>query len=1327
MISMKIIKKLYIVTLTFSFGLLFSQKNREVIIKNDNVADINAVSKTVFNETKEVPVSLQGAQYDINKNNLPYFLTFKTVSENNFVKTELKNIQSVALSADASKKITTFFKSQINYEFKSEIQYAQNGNENIAYLKIIPYRLNNQNIIEELISYEVEWEILPDESLNKQKKSSGVFNNNSVLASGNWYKIGIAKTGIYKLDKTFLKNIGIDVSSINPKDIRIYGNGGHMLPEANYVFRYDDLQENSIQVIGENDNVFDNTDYVLFYGVSTDEWQNDKNHSISCLNFHHQLNYYSDSSYYYITTDLGQGKRIIDQPSLNTAPTNVSSSYDYFDYHEVNTTNFIKSGRQFYGEYFDLIPSFSFSYPINNLVVGDTVKALVSVASRGATVSNYNLSYGGSTTTFSASAVNINDYLGDYVSIITNCSWALCNDPFTLNFAVTKQTASSIGWLDYIMFNCRRNLVFNNTQFCFRDFRTSGHLNIKGINNTNVDPLYTLTKFVMNTNNFSNISVWNVGDFLNVKNQLYNLSGSQLDFTASNDSLTEYLVFSGSDFLTPVFVSKVANQNLHSVTQTDFIIVSHPSFLLQAQRLAQIHQQYDSLNATVVTTEQVYNEFSSGKPDIGAIRDFARMIYSRNLNSSKPLKYLLLFGDGSFKVKDRNVVTNTSFIPVYENENSYSPTLSTVSDDFFGWLDPKEGGDWSSSLVDIGVGRFPVKSDAEAAQVVSKVEAYYKKNYAFSATDNESLCSSAINFPLGDWRTWVCFIADDEDYQTHMNDADNLAKKVKNKHPELNIDKIYADSYIQYTTPGGDRYPDANSAIDHRLEKGSLILNYTGHGGEVGLGHERYLENSQILGYKNINNMPLFITATCEFSRFDDPERTSAGELCFLNPEGGAIGLLTTVRLAFSNTNFVLNNNLYDVAFERMANGQMPALGDISKLTKQKAGLSFYYLNFHLLGDPALRLSYPQKQVFTTQINNKTVDPNTSDTLRALSKVTIKGFVGSMEGNKTKKMSDFNGILFPTVFDKEQKITCLGNDPASVTTSGPFQFLLQKNIIYKGKVQVVNGDFSFSFIVPKDIAYNYDFGKLSYYAHNGQVDAIGYNKNFYIGGSSNNITVDNVGPNIALYLNDKKFVSGGTTNQKPNLYAEVADSSGINTVGTGIGHDIDAVLDGNTNKPIILNDYYEADLNSYQKGKIKYPFDQLSEGNHRLSLKVWDVQNNSSIVYTDFVVAQSAEMALTHVLNYPNPFTTRTKFYFENNQCCTSVKVIVQIYTISGKAVKTISLNVRNEGFRSDGIDWDGKDDYGDKLAKGVYIYKLSISDSENKKAEKIEKLVILN
>lgn len=1316
---MKKTKFLYTLTLFFVFGSFLAQNQRKQSTEQvlDNTVT-KPVSRTEFVDNSVFPVKLTNADFDMLKGNAPYFLASKKVGENVSAKAVLENVQTVVLSNEVSQKLMSLYKKYLSSDFSIEIKYAKGGRDVMAYAQIRPYRINNNEQIEELVSYNVAWTTAEGNLQTQRKPASTPFKSTSVLATGNWYKIGVTKSGIYKLDRTFLKTIGLNVNTLNPKNIRIYGNGGYMQPEENNFYRTDDLEENAIQVIGESDNVLDNNDYVLFYGQGTNRWFYDPIHAKSCLDFYNKQNSYSDTSYYYITVDLGAGKRITNRASSGSAPTNSATTYDYYDFHEQNTTNFIKSGSEFYGEYFDFTPSYTFSYPIPNLVVNDTVLGWVKVAARGASPSTYNFSYSGSNFSFTSGIVNLNDYLGDYVSLVENCGKAVINNSSLLSFSLVKQTPVVVGWLDKIMFNCRRNLVFNSTQFQFRDHRTIGPGN--------------LTNYSINTNGLPLVNVWDVTDILNVTNQQYNMNGNILDFTMNNDSLREYVVFNGTDHMTPTFVTKVINQNLHAVAQADYVIVTYPGYLQQAQKLAQLHQNFDGFSSAVVTTDQVYNEFSSGKPDPVAIRDFVRMLYNRNFAAGKEVKYLLLYGDGSYKVKDRYGANNSSLIPTWQvglfpKENSHTPTISAACDDFYGWMDDAEGEDWKVSLVDVGVGRFPVKTTSEANIALDKVEAYYKKNYNFSVNAEESSCIANSTYPLGDWRNWVTFIADDEDNQTHMSaidGADALANKIKANHPEYNIDKIYSDAFLQLTTPGGDRYPDVSTGINHRVEKGTLIMNYTGHGGEVGLGHERFIEVSQIQGWSNKNNMPLFITATCEFSRYDDPDRTSAGELCFLNPNGAAIALLTTVRLAFSNTNFTLNSSLYDCIFDTLPNGKMPSLGDVVRLTKVKSAIQFYFLNFHLLGDPALRLAYPQEKVYTTQINNKIITPTTYDTLTALSKVTVKGFVGDKNG---VKKTNFNGILYPTVFDKEQQITCLGNDPSSLLAGNPFKFYLQKNIIYKGKVEVKNGDFTFSFIVPKDISYNFGIGKLSYYAQDGQVDANGYSKNFYVGGSSTSLGTDNQGPTVGLFLNDKKFVPGGTTNETPQLYAEVSDSSGINTVGTGIGHDLTAILDENSSKPIVLNDYYEADLNSYQNGKVKYPFDQLAEGNHRLSLKVWDVQNNSSTVYTDFVVAASAEMALTHVLNYPNPFTSKTKFYFENNQCCQTLKVNIQVFTISGKVVKTISQTLTNEGFRSDGIDWDGKDDFGDKLAKGVYVYKLSIMGSDNKKAEKIEKLVILN
>ncbi|HEY4800311.1 MAG TPA: type IX secretion system sortase PorU, partial [Bacteroidia bacterium] len=472
--------------------------------------------------------------------------------------------------------------------------------------------------------------------------------------------------------------------------------------------------------------------------------------------------------------------------------------------------------------------------------------------------------------------------------------------------------------------------------------------------------------------------------------------------------------------------------------------------------------------------------------------------------------------------------------------------------------------------------------------------------------------------------------------------------------------------------------------------------------------------------WNNQCKLPFFFTATCDFSVWDNPAFTSAGELTLLNPTGGSIGLLSTTRVVYGGPNFDLNNHFYDYVFAPLPNGNMPRIGDIYLSTKTSMPPSqTNHRNFSLLGDPALSLNYPKYSVTTTKINGTAVNSANPDTIRALSKVTVNGEVHDMSGNL---LTNFNGIIYPTVFDKASKITTLSNDGAA---SPAFTFFLQKNGLFKGKSIVTGGKFSFSFIVPKDIAYNFDKGKISYYSHNGYLDASGYFDSFIIGGTDSTAAKDTQGPGIKLYMNDDKFVYGGVTNANPKIFAIVSDSSGINTAGASIGHDITGILDANTAQPIVLNDYYESDLNNYKKGTILYPLSSLADGTHNLNLRVWDVYNNSSSSYTEFVVASSAALALKHVLNYPNPFTTKTSFYFEHNKCCTNMDVSIQIFTVSGKLIKSIYRFVNMEGYRSDPIDWDGTDDYGDKIARGVYIYRIRVKVA-NETAEQFEKLVIL-
>lgn len=1307
------IKHLWYIVL-LSLGILNIQAQRNITpSQNTTILHSNSFPEIVIHENDPVfPIEILGAVYDPEMNNLPIWVkTFSTsINEDAIASVKPTNVRK--LNYQETQIVKRYFSDYIEKDFKVKYLNGFSGKDKLWSAYIIPFRKNESGEIEFLQKFEIEWQKFASNKTIPASTQS--FTNQSVLANGNWYKIGIKNSGIYKIDKNFLQSMGIDVSQIDPRNIRIFGNGGEMVNPKNNKFRYDDLQENAIYVFGESDGVFDDNDYILFYGKGSDSWIRKSQFPYSvpyaCLDYYHFNHRYSDSAFYFLNIDNTNGLRISNY-SITSTPNFTTNSYDYINFHEVDASNFLKSGPDFYGEYFDLQTSYSFPFTDGNFVVGDSIKAFLSLAARSDIVSNYTWNFNGSSFTFTANAVQTSNYLADYASVANQCKINPSNNnPTLITFNFTKNTSNAVAWLDKIIFNARRYLVYNGKAFEFRDKRT-------------VAP-GRITTYSIATS-FSNAQIWDITDYIHPFNQQYNLNTGYITFDAPSDTLHQYIIFSPNDFQKPVFIKKIDNQNLHSITQADYIIVTPPQFKQQALELATLHQQEEGLTYAVVTTEEVYNEFSSGNRDATSIREFVRMLYKRNgeknPGNTSP-RYLLLFGDGSYFNKDRTT-GSSNLIPVYETGYSLSPTLSTVTDDFYGWLDDNEGDDWSNSIVDIGVGRFTVFNSVQAQNAVNKVKAYYKKNTNFSIQSNDNCCTLTGNdYPQGDWRTWFTFFGDDGDAQLHMWQADSLSKYISKLHPEYNVNKIMADAYQQITVPGGNRIPDATAAFDRAFEKGSLVVNYTGHGNEVGLGHEAFLELFQINSYKNINNMPLFITATCEFTRFDDPDRVSAGEQCFLQANGCAIALFSTVRLAYASTNFWLSQKLFEEILDTLPNGNHMALGDIVKNTKIKTNIGFYFLNFHLIGDPALTLAYPRKKIIITSINNNTISSTPKDTLKSLSKVTVSGFIADKQGNK---LSNFNGIIYPTVFDKPQVIACLGNKAESVVSGKTFTFVAQKNILFKGKVEIKNGDFTFSFIVPKDINYNIDTSRMSFYAQNGIDDAIGYTTKFYIGGSNPNAVPDNQPPQVSLYLNDKKFVSGGTTNQNPVLFSEIIDSSGINITGTSIGHDITAVLDNN--KQINLNDYFEYELNSYQKGKIKYPFSNLSEGSHQLSLKAWDINNNSNTAKIDFIVAKDEALALNHVLNYPNPFTTKTKFMFEYNTSCDYINIKIEIFTVTGKLVKTITKKGFATGFRDDGIEWDGRDDYGDKLAKGVYIYRVTITDSNYKKAEKIEKLVILN
>lgn len=1138
---------------------------------------------------------------------------------------------------------------------------------------LLPFRRNPENgMVEKLISFVLVC-YFTENGQGSSSLTQKSYAEHSVLASGNWYKFSASVNGIYMLSYDDLVKADIDLSGIDARTIKIYGNGGGMLPESNSAPRTDDLRELSIRVAGEEDGQFNPGDYILFYGEAQDKWQYDTAAEL----FRHQKNIYADNTYYFLTTGGSYGKRLISVTGTTLPPTNTITRFNDYSFYEKDDINLIKSGREWFDEeYFDvtLRRNYSFAFPDLDQSVPACVTARLAARSTSGN-SSFNVTVNGN----SLFNVSISQVSGDYLATYAREkieSGCVTLDRPSLDIQLTySKPGSAIGYLNYLEVNVMRQLKMSGSQLHFRSIESSGPDRI--------------SEFRIGTQG-KQIQVWDVTHPDSILDIQVNYAGTLCSFRMPTETLREFVAFDGSGFQNLDFSGRVENQDLHGAGIYDYVIVAYPAFLPEAERLAQFHREKNGMSVLVTTPQTIFNEFSSGAQDLSAIRDFIRMMYLRSPSGEEP-KYLLLFGDASYDYKSRKE-NNTNFVLAYQSPESLDPVDSYVTDDFFALLDDNEGQGTGGGL-DLGVGRLPVMSVQEADEAMDKILHY--------CAESDSV--------KNDWRNVLSFVADDGDGNLHMNQVEDLTKLIESQHAVYNIDKIYLGAYLQISTPGGQRCPEVNDAINKRVEKGAMIINYTGHGGELGWAHERVLEIADIMSWTNFDNMPVFVTATCEFSRYDDPDRVSAGEWVFMNPKGGGIALFTTTRPTFAGSNFALATSFYNVAFDKV-DGEYMRMGDLILLSKNNTSSSANTRKFVLLGDPALKMAYPKLNVVTTSI--------TSDTLMALSEVTISGEVRYQNGSIA---TDFNGQVFPTVFDKPSIIMTLGNDGDT-----PIEFSVQKNQIYKGKVKVTEGQFSFSFIVPKDIAYKFGTGKISYYARSAGTDANGFDTLFVVGGFNPLAIEDDQGPDITLYMNDPGFVPGGVTNQNPVLLAYVTDDSGINTVGNGIGHDITAVLDGDSQNPQILNEYYVADLDTYKSGWISYPFYSLSEGRHTIRLKVWDVFNNSSEAVISFVVYNSGNFVLRHLYNYPNPFQDKTTISFETNQTNINVDVEIMIYTIYGKLVKTIRRTEFVNGFRIEPVEWDGMADGGWKVCTGTYVYRATVHLPDGSMNTATSKLVVI-
>ncbi|TMI65873.1 MAG: type IX secretion system sortase PorU [Bacteroidetes bacterium] len=1126
--------------------------------------------------------------------------------------------------------------------------------------------------------------------INLNSLAQRVYKSNSVLSQGEWFEFSVKEAGIYKIDMVFLGSLGVNTQNISSASIRLFGNGGEMLAEANNISRSDDLEENAIMLVDGGDGVLNGSDYFLFYASGPHSWLKDSTNKL----FKHQQNIYSDKSFYFFTIG-GNGKRI--QNVNNSQATNISiNSFNDRYYHELDTVNFLASGKEWYGEEFSNMPgrslSRNFDFNIPNILNNSAATLVTNCIARSV----------GASSRFD---VKLNNQLLQQINVLpvgssqynlfaqqatASASTVVSQNNIFVGYSFVPNSFNAQGWLNSFEFFSRRNLSMNGiNQLLFRDWLSvaNGNIGEFSISNTN-----------------TSLQVWDITNPLNPANMQGNFSNGTFRFVNNCNRLREYICFTGTEFLRPGSIGKISNQDLHNSSPADYLIVTYSSLLTQANRLAQFHQQKNNYRVKVVTAEQVFNEFGSGSPDPTSVRDFIKMYFDKYQNQPQnKLKYVLLFGDASYDYKNR-ITGNTNFLPAYESVISLDPLSTYTSDDFFGFLDDNE--DINSAIVtnllDVGIGRVPAKNETEAKNFVEKVLAYY---------DSKS---------FGPWRNIYTIIADDEDQNLHLQDAEIFSTTVSTTDSALNINKIYLDAYLQQNGSGIDTYPQANDAVNNTTNTGTLIWNYSGHGGFRRLAEEVILDQTIIDRWNNPYRLPLFVTATCDFAPYDNPLISSIGENILLRPNTGGIALMTTTRLVFSSSNRLLNNNYLSTALLPDVTGNYKTLGEAVMITKnltyQSSGDFINNRKFTLLGDPAMRLGFPQLNVKVVSINGHATTQ--TDTLSATENITLDAEITDLSGNL---QAGFNGFVYTSIYDKPQQVTTKANDPSSPAVS----FSSQNVFLFKGKNTVSAGRFSLNFKVPKDINFQFGNGKMTFYANDSTKDAGGYFNDFIIGGSGTGTSNDIFGPEIKAWLNDEKFVNGSITNQSPLLIVKLKDSSGINTTGSAIGHDIVAVLDNNNNNFFILNDFFESDLDNYGQGVLRFQLPFLEQGHHSLKIKAWDNLNNSSEYILEFLVENNEELVLTRVLNYPNPFTTKTQFWFEHNRPGQNLQVKIEVFTVTGKIIKSLSQTINTEGTRSCEVEWDGRDEYGTKVGRGVYLYRLKITSPDNHKKQTIGKLVI--
>lgn len=1163
---------------------------------------------------------------------------------------------------------------------------------------VVPFRRNlNTGKIEKLISFSYKGKNYTPTKKNRREAFNGT--TKSVLSEGEWFKLAIAGganstgSGMYKLDYIFLISIGFPVANVDPRKIKLFGNDGGMLLVANATSRPDDLMENTIYISGEEDGKFDPSDYILFYGRGPHEW---KYKSLD-KSFYHVKNIYAEESYYFLTHGDSNGSRVISKATNLTGGAEVSTYSDHVFY-ESDEFNLLESGREWFSKPID--NPMTFQYNTEGLVPNTMVELQTDVMAQAKV---------GTSFTFNVNGKSFNQDVAFYPyestyadkgrQVFKTTDIPNVGSSLNINMSYNKSgNTSSRGFLNFIEAHFTRKIGLYGNQSVF---------NIAGLGASE------LKQIKISTPNPNATFVWDITSPYAIDAISTEATSNELTFSESISSLKQYVIFSGTSFASPVFSGKVVNQNLHGIDAPnlpDMVIITREDFLVSANQLKAFRKQHDNFDVEVVTTNQIYNEFSSGAQDLTAIRDYLKLLYKRG-TSSDSLRYVLLLGASSFDYKSR-IQNNANVVPIFESEESLHNVNSYCSEDYIGLLDDNEG-DWENNgnglnYLDVGIGRLPARNVTEAQVLINKIIDYHTHPQA-----------------LGKWRNRISFVADDTSppetgRSSHVENSQSAENTLQKVDKNLNLEKFYVNAYPQVSSPSGEVSPAIKEAFLRNIYKGSLMVNYSGHGSEFVWAQEDIININDINALKNKYLLPFFITATCEFGRYDDPNRFSGAQSLILNSEGGAIGLLCSTRPVYASSNTAMNMAFFRALFPPLSKKrQYPTMGEVFMNSKNNAQSGINNRNFALLCDPSLTLAFPKEEVVIKTINNKPFQESNKDTLKALGVVKIQG---EIQKNGVLQ-SDFFGTVNLSFFDKTNRLITIDAAP-----NDPMPYDLRNSLVYDGSVSVDSGKFTFQFILPKDINYEMGSAKLSFYAQSKDGrDAGNADTTTQIGGSASNLAVDNTPPRIKLFMDDTTFASGGLTNSNTQLIAYLFDDNGINISSSSIGHEITGKLN-NGKEVVVMNDFYTTENNSYKYGKVIYPFANLSEGSYKLTFKVWDTYNNSSSSTIEFIVAESEKLALKQVMNFPNPFAEKTNFKFNHNRAGETLEIKIEITDNLGRSLKTLTKTIPNSTTTINDLEWEGVDDSGAKLSAGSYIYKINVTSQKDKaNAYEVHRLVMLN